>query len=179
MKTTRPIVRLLCIAMMLAFTVGWAQAGPLDLPSTPTATLNITVDGTLSLTVTNYRVVYVANPVEVKEGTGYTYDYQAMNIYVPSNATDASPIILQDNNGGWNGGKAGISVTDGANYNGTTDHQVGQALKAGYVIANVGCRSRLPGNNPDMVGITLPTPPPRLWTSKPPFATSATMTQPC
>ncbi len=153
MKTTRPIMRLLCIAMMLALlTVGWAQAGPLDLP-VPSATLNVTVDGA-PLTVTTYNnVVYVANPVEVKEGGGYTYGYQAMNIYVPSNATEDSPIILQDNNGGWNGGKAGISVTDGANYNGTTD-KVGQALKAGYVIANVGCRSRLPvgGRNQDLAG---------------------------
>jgi hypothetical protein len=139
--------------MMLAFTVGWAQAGPLDLPSTPTATLNITVDGD-PLTVIQYTVVYVANPVEVKEATsstGYTYDYQAMNIYVPSNATEDSPIILQDNNGGWNGGKPGNSVTDGVNYNGTTD-KVGQALKAGYVIANVGCRSRFPGRNQDLSG---------------------------
>ena len=68
MKTTRQIVRLLCIAMMLAFTVGWAQAGPLDLPSTPTATLNITVDAA-PLTVYNYRVVYVENPVEVWDTT--------------------------------------------------------------------------------------------------------------
>ena len=74
-----------------------------------------------------------------------------MNIYVPVNATEESPIILQDNNGGWNGGMAGNSVTDGTNYNGTTD-KVGQALKAGYVIANVGCRSRFPGRNKDVDG---------------------------
>ncbi|MCK7514046.1 MAG: hypothetical protein MZV70_65215 [Desulfobacterales bacterium] len=111
----------MAIVLMLTFTVGWAQAGPLDLPSTPTATLNVTVDGA-PLTVTDYKnVVYVANPVKVKESTGSTYDYQAMNIYVPSNATEDSPIILQDNNGGWNGGKAGTSVTDGASYNGTTE----------------------------------------------------------
>ena len=67
------------------------------------------------------------------------------------NATEDSPIILQDNNGGWNGGKPGTSVTNGANYNGTTD-KVGQALKAGYVIANVGCRSRFPGRNQDIAG---------------------------
>lgn len=144
MKTTRQIAHLLCIAMMLAFlTVGWAQANPLDLPSTPTAALNVTVDGS-PLTVKNYKVVYVANPIQVKSGATFTYDFQSMNIYIPSNATEDSPIILQDNNGGWNGGKAGISVTDGTNYNGTTN-KVGQALKAGYVIANVGCRSRLTG----------------------------------
>ncbi len=141
--------------MMLAFTAGWAQAGPLDLPSTPTAILNVTVDGA-PLTVTNYKVVYVANPIKVKSGSTYTYDFQTMNIYVPSNATETSPIILQDNNSGWNGGKVGTSVTDGAVYStssifkpdGTTNNptqKVAVALKAGYVIANVGCRSRLSG----------------------------------
>ena len=60
-----------------------------------------------------------------------------------------SPIILQDNNGGWNGGKAGTSVTDGTAYStnstNTTNQKTAAALKAGYVIANVGCRSRLTG----------------------------------
>ncbi len=61
MKTRGLIARLLCIAMVLAFTVGWAQAGPLDLPSTPTATLNVTVDGT-PMTVKAYNnLVYVGN----------------------------------------------------------------------------------------------------------------------
>lgn len=147
MKTTRQIARLLCIAVMLAFvSVGWVQADPLDLP-TPT-TLNVTVDGAL-LTVTAYNVVYVANPIKVKSGDTYTYDFQSMNIYVPSNATEDSPIILQDNNGGWNGGKAGVSVTDGGSYSttstNTTNQKTATALKAGYVIANVGCRSRLSG----------------------------------
>ena len=73
-----------------------------------------------------------------------------MNIYVPSNATEDSPIILQDNNSGWNGGKAGTSVADGAAYSTTSttlqrNQKTAAALKAGYVIANVGCRSRLSG----------------------------------
>jgi hypothetical protein len=85
----------------------------LALPSTPTATLHVTVDG-VPLTVTNYRVVYVANPVPVVSGGTTTLDYETMNIYVPENATEDSPIILQDNNGGWLGGRAGTSVTDGA-----------------------------------------------------------------
>ncbi len=157
MKTRRLIACLLCIAMMLALTVGWAQAGPLDLPSTPTAILNVTVDGA-PLAVTNYRVVYVANPVPVKSTTppSPTYDYQTMNIYVPANATEDSPIILQDNNGGWNGGRAGTSVTNGTAYSTTSTNTSNQKtafwLKAGYVIANVGCRSRVPGVNEDEDG---------------------------
>jgi len=142
------VIALVLLAGSLSPTL--AEDDPLALPSTPTATLNVTVDGAL-LTVYHYGVVYVANPVPVKEGASFTYDYQAMNIYVPANATEDSPIILQDNNGGWNGGKAGISVTDGTEYNGTTN-KVGQALKAGYVIANVGCRSRFPGRNQDVDG---------------------------
>ena len=150
MKKRRLMVFMLRVTMVLALlsTVGWAA--DLTLPSTPTAVLNVTVDGA-PLTVTHYKVVYVADPIEVKEGAGYTYDYQAMNIYVPQNATEDSPIILQDNNGGWNGGKAGTSVADGANYDGI-NNKVGQALKAGYVIANVGCRSRRPPSNVDLDG---------------------------
>jgi hypothetical protein len=155
MKTRRPIARLLCIAMMLALlTVGWAQAGPLDLPSTPTATLNVTVDGT-PLVVTNYKVVYVANPVEVAQtaAPGYTYDYQTMNIYVPSNASPSSPIILQDGNSGWNGNKVGTPVVpDGlclttASTTGTTacTQKTAMELKAGYVIVSFGIRSRSGG----------------------------------
>jgi hypothetical protein len=156
MKTSRLIARFLCIALMLAFTVGWAQADPPPLPAP--ATLNVTVDG-VPMTVKAYNnIVYVANPVPVKSATppNPTYAFQSMNIYVPANATENSPIILQDNNGGWNGGKPGTSVTDGAAYStssvfkpdGTTNNpnqKVAAALKAGYVIANVGCRSRLSG----------------------------------
>jgi len=154
MKTRRWLVVVMTVVLLVgSLPTAFAQPegdDPLALPSTPTAVLNVTVDGT-PLTVTNYRVVYVANPVPIAEGDSFTYDYQTMNIYVPENATEDAPIILQDNNGGWNGGKAGISVTDGTDYDGT-NNKVGQALKAGYVIANVGCRSRFVGRNQDVDG---------------------------
>lgn len=134
------IIMVIVLVLPLLPTTAIAQGDPLALPSTPTAILNVTVDG-VPLTVYNYRVVYVANPVPVMSGGTPTLDYETMNIYVPSNATEDSPIILQDNNGGWLGGKAGTSVTNGTDYNGATN-KVGVALKAGYVIANVGCRSR-------------------------------------
>ncbi|HME44256.1 MAG TPA: subtype B tannase [Syntrophorhabdales bacterium] len=146
MKTARLTARLLCIAMMLALlpAVGWAT-DPLALPA-PTGTLHVTVDGT-SFTVTYYQnVVYVTNPVQVKSGSTYTYNYQSMNIYVPQNATENSPIILQDNNSGWIGAPPGASVVDGTAYStdstNTTNQKVAAELRAGYVIANVGCRSR-------------------------------------
>ncbi len=152
MKSRRlaTIIMAIMLGLSLLPSAVMADSDPLALPSTPTETLYVTVDGE-PLTVTNYRVVYVANPVPIKEDDSFTYDYQTMNIYVPENATEDSPIILQDNNGGWNGGKAGTSVTDGMNYDGTTNKR-GQALKAGYVIANVGCRSRRTGRNQDVDG---------------------------
>jgi hypothetical protein len=152
MKTRRWFVLAITLVLLVgSLPTALAEPGdPLALPSTPTAVLNVTVDGE-PLTVDQYSVVYVANPVPVVDGGVTTFDYESMNIYVPENATEGSPIILQDNNGGWNGGKAGTSVTDGANYDSIND-KVGQALKAGYVIANVGCRSRFPGRNQDVDG---------------------------
>jgi hypothetical protein len=152
MKTRRWFVAAITLVLLVgSLPTALAQPeDPLALPSTPTAVLNVTVDGE-PLTVDQYSVVYVANPVPVVDNGVTTFDYESMNIYVPENATEDSPIILQDNNGGWNGGKAGTSVTDGEDYDSIND-KVGQALKAGYVIANVGCRSRFPGRNQDVDG---------------------------
>jgi hypothetical protein len=159
MKSRKLLIIIMVTVLVLTLLATTAMAvdpDPLDLPSTPTATLNVTVDGS-PLTVTNYKVVYVANPVCVRTGTApnYTcnYNYQSMNIYVPQNATEDSPIILQDNNSGWNGGVAGTSVTNGTAYlttsTNTSNQKTAAQLKAGYVIANVGCRFR---GSVDMAG---------------------------
>ncbi len=149
MKSKRLLTIIMAIVLVLALLPSAVMAAYPDLP--PPVTLNVTVDGA-PLNVTTYKgVVYVAYPVDVVDSGVTTQAYQTMNIYVPENATVESPIILQDNNGGWNGGKPGTSVEDGEDYNGTTN-KVGQALKAGYVIANVGCRSRFPGRNQDVGG---------------------------
>jgi hypothetical protein len=142
MKTRKLLTIMMVIVLVATLlpAIAIAEDDPLALPSTPTSVLNVTVDG-MPLTVYHYKVVYVANPVPVVSGGVTTLDYESMNIYVPENATEDSPIILQDNNGGWLGGRAGTSVTNGASYNGVSN-KVGVALKAGYVIANVGCRSR-------------------------------------
>jgi hypothetical protein len=155
MKTRRLLTIIMAIVLVLTLlpTTTMADDDPWALPSTPTATLNVTVDG-VPLTVTNYRVIYVANPVPVQITTGgtitTTFNYQTMNIYVPSTATGDSPIILQVNNSGWLGGQAGTSVTDGAVYTSTTN-KVGAALNAGYVIVNAGSRSR---GKTDLAGTT-------------------------
>ena len=108
MKSRKLLTIFIAIGLVLALLpiTAMAEDDPLALPSTPAATLNITVDG-VPLTVYEYSVVYVANPVSVVSDGTITYDYQMMNIYVPENATEDSPIILQDNNGGWGGGKPG------------------------------------------------------------------------
>lgn len=160
MKSRKLLTMIMAIVLVLTFLTTTAMAvdpDPLALPSTPTATLSVTVDGA-PLTVINYRVVYVVKPLEVMRtappaNVGLTHDFQTMNIYVPSNATEDSPIILQDNNGGWNGGVAAISVVPNAvcettaSTTGATacNQKTAVALKAGYVIANVGCRSRSSG----------------------------------
>jgi hypothetical protein len=152
MKTRKLLTISMVIVLVLAFlpTISMAEDDPLALPTTPTATLNVTVDGA-PLTVTNYRVVYVANPVPVWDSRNsvITYNYETMNIYVPSNATEDSPIILQVGNAGWLGNQVGNSVTNGAIYTSTTSN-TGAALKAGYVIVNAGARSR--GMTADQAG---------------------------
>lgn len=144
MKTTRLLTIMMAIVLVLTLlpAVAWAEGtDPLALPSTPTATLNVTVDG-VPLTVINYKVVYVANPVPVKSGTTATFNYETMNIYVPSNATEDSPIILQVSNSGWMPSAVrDNTVTNGASYNSTTSN-TGAALKAGYVVVSAGTRSR-------------------------------------
>src|SRR5512140_2808465 len=97
MKSRKLLPVIIAIMLVLALLPTTAMADttdPLALPTTPTGTLNVMVDG-VPLTLTYYRVVYVANPVPVKSGAVSTSDYETMNIYVPSNATATSPIILQ------------------------------------------------------------------------------------
>ena len=147
MKSRKLLTIILAIMLVLALlpTTAMAEAtDPLALPSTPTATLNVTVDDTLPLTVTNYKVVYVANPVSVKNPatSTVTYGYETMNIYVPSNTTETSPIILQVSNSGWMPSMVrDTTITNGTNYSSTTSN-TGAALKAGYIIVSAGTRSR-------------------------------------
>jgi hypothetical protein len=85
MNSKKLLTIIMAIMLMLALlpTTAMAENDPLALPSSPAGTLSISVD-TIPLTLTYYRVVYVANPVAVKSGTSVTYDYETMNIYVPS-----------------------------------------------------------------------------------------------
>jgi hypothetical protein len=143
MKSRKLLTIIMAIVLVLALlpTTAMAEDGDLlTLPSTPTGTLNVTVDGA-SLTLTYYRVIYVANPVVVKSGATTTFDYETMNIYVPSNATEDSPIMLQVSNSGWMPSKVPNVIANGTSYT-SASNQTGAAFKAGYIVVSAGTRSR-------------------------------------
>ncbi len=133
-------------------------------------TVRITVDGQ-PMEVRRYRVVYVAKPTEVDltrpprlggapvaagaaPGGGQPgaaaapadpYGYQSMFIYVPvASAQDGKKaIVMQVGNAGWVASAAQNRVTEGAAFVSTNDTDAtGAALKAGYIVVNVGTRSR-------------------------------------
>jgi hypothetical protein len=111
-------------------------------------TVNITLDGE-PLEVTKYLVTYVANPVEMADADDPTA-WEKMHIYVPETAAhdQGTAIIMQVNNGGWMNSPVGDIFTDRQGNpvldfvsDSDTDN-TGAALAAGYVIVNVGTRSR-------------------------------------
>ncbi|MBQ9419865.1 MAG: hypothetical protein IJU31_05745 [Synergistaceae bacterium] len=109
------------------------------------------VDGK-ELKVEWYVAPYAAKPNRPED--------QLINIYVPENATEKSPILFVVNNGGWFmddyaatvGDRDGIAIKDGKNYQ--TDLDVGDdlskgreqfsamALKRGFVVVSYGARGR-------------------------------------
>lgn len=133
-------------------------------PATPTAdstlkfdsstftTVNVTVDGA-AMKIRQYKVVYVAKPI--KMGATLTtfntvplsdpYAMQTMVISVPESmaADQKTPLFFAVNNSGWFASPVATSVTEGKAFVSTSesDH-IGAALKAGYVVVNVGTRSR-------------------------------------
>lgn len=124
----------------------------LKFDATTFTTVNVTVDG-VPMKIRQYKVVYVANPV--KMGATLTtfqtvpladpYAMQTMVISVPESvASDQkTPLFFAVNNSGWFASPVTTSVTEGKAFVSTseTDH-IGAALKAGYVVVNVGTRSR-------------------------------------
>ena len=117
-------------------------------------TVNVTVDG-VATKVRQYRVVYVAKPIKMATtqaalgGSNTTltdpYAYQTMIISVPESsvADQKTALFFAVNNGGWWASPVATTVTEGKAFVSTsnTDH-IGAALKAGYIVVNVGTRSR-------------------------------------
>lgn len=117
-------------------------------------TVNVTIDG-VATKVRQYKVVYVAKPVKASltqtalNGSTTTltdpYAYQTMVISVPeaSVADQKNALYVAVNNGGWYASAVATTITEGKAFasNSDTDN-IGAALKAGYVVVNVGTRSR-------------------------------------
>jgi hypothetical protein len=126
-------------------------------------TINMTVDG-LPLSVRQYKAVYVAKPIKMgkfqfNEQTRGTvalddpYTYQTLVISVPASVVgdQKTPMWMRVNNGGWfssvaTGPAAMLKVREGANLSSSSlDYNAAAAayaLKAGYVVVDVGTRSR-------------------------------------
>nr|PPQ56462.1 hypothetical protein C5F59_07160 [Streptomyces sp. QL37] len=118
-------------------------------------TISVAVDGK-PMNVRWYKeICYVAKPVTAAAqqpggpGGGSSTipntacGYQSMNVFVPESAfhDQRAPVYFAVNNSGWMASYVKASVVDGASYNSSTSN-VGAALKAGYVFADVADRSR-------------------------------------
>lgn len=125
-----------------------------DASKSQVITVNLTVDGQ-AMKVTQYRIVYVAKPVKMAStqatlGGGTTtisdpYAYQTLIISVPEGKENdqKTAMYLQFNNGGWWASPVKTNINEGANLVSTNDtDNYGAALKAGYIVVDVGTRGR-------------------------------------
>ncbi|WP_415938320.1 subtype B tannase [Streptomyces sp. 039-1] len=131
------------------------QDAALAFDSAAYTTITVSVDGR-PMNVRWYKeICYVANPVAAAgqqpggPGGGSTTipntacGYQSMNVFVPESAfgDQRAPIYFAVNNSGWMASYIKAGVTDGGSYTSATSN-VGAALKAGYVYADIANRSR-------------------------------------
>ncbi|MER5876334.1 subtype B tannase [Streptomyces sp. NPDC001910] len=131
------------------------QDAALAFDSAAYTTITVSVDGR-PMNVRWYKeICYVANPVAAAAqqpggpGGGSTTipntacGYQSMNVFVPESAfgDQRAPIYFAVNNSGWMASYIKAGVTDGGSYTSATSN-VGAALKAGYVYADIANRSR-------------------------------------
>ena len=112
-------------------------------------TVNVTLDGT-AMAVRQYRIVYVAKPIKALLTQGNNtltdpYVYQTMIVSVPESklSDQRTALYFAVNNSGWMASAVSTTVTEGRAFVSTTEtDNIGAALKAGYVVINVGTRSR-------------------------------------
>ncbi|MCG5226998.1 subtype B tannase [Acinetobacter pittii] len=125
-----------------------------DASKSQMTTVNLTVDGQ-AMKVTQYRIVYVAKPIKMAStqatlGGGTTtisdpYAYQTLIISIPEGKENdqKTAMYLQFNNGGWWASPVKTNINEGANLVSTNDtDNYGAALKAGYIVVDVGTRGR-------------------------------------
>ena len=151
------LVSVSVLVSLLAIFSGTAFAAEIDLEKALASgeatkvTIAPLIDGEV-LKVDWYVAPYLAKPNRPKD--------QRINIYVPENASEKSPVLFVINNGGWFmddyaatvGERDGIAIRDGVNYQ--TEIDAGDdlskgreqfsamALKRGFVVVSYGARSR-------------------------------------
>ena len=152
--TKKSIAWLLALVMVLSLLPAMALAAGHDtlaLPIQPKATINVkTEDGTNISVVAWEDIVYVAKPTEINfhfppiPNVPVIKTTQMLNIYVPTNASEGSPIILMVDNGGWFTNTKPIKLKDGDMLPANNDKKaaVGEALKAGYLVVTYSARGR-------------------------------------
>jgi hypothetical protein len=130
-----------------------AENTTLKFDATQYTSVNITVDG-VATKVRQYKIVYVAKPVKSASTLGFSgsaqaladpYAMQTMIVSVPEAlvSNQNAPLYFLVANTGWLASPVTTTVTEGKAFTSTGDSDnVGAALKAGYVMINVGTRSR-------------------------------------
>jgi hypothetical protein len=121
-----------------------AEDTALKFDATKFTTVNVTVDG-VAVKVRQYRIVYVAKPIKMATTLPDPYAYQSMIVSVPENSVSdtKTAIYALVNNSGWWASPVATTITEGKSFVSTSDmDNIGAALKAGYVVANIGTRSR-------------------------------------
>jgi hypothetical protein len=115
-------------------------------------TVHITLDGA-AMAIRQYRVVYVAKPVKMAStlttfntsALADPYAMQTMVISVPETmaADQKTALYFLVNNAGWFASPVSTTITEGRALVSTSDtDNMGAALKAGFIVINVGTRSR-------------------------------------
>jgi len=130
-----------------------AENAALKFDATNYTTINVTIDG-VPTKLRQYKIVYVAKPVKSATTLGISgnaqaltdpYSMQTMIVSVSDAlvSDQKAPLYFLVNNSGWLASPVTTSVTEGKAFTSTGDSDnVGAALKAGYVMINVGTRSR-------------------------------------
>lgn len=132
---------------------GDAEDAALKFDAAKFTTVNVTVDG-VPMKVRQYSIVYVAKPVKSSGSVnafGSTqpisdpYAMQTMVVSVPETmaTNQKTALYFLVNNSGWFASPVSNSVTEGKAFTSNSDtDNIGAVLKAGYVMINVGTRSR-------------------------------------
>lgn len=151
--TRKHLALFIALVMVLSLlpTMTLAVEDPLALPSDPTAMIHVKTEDGMNISVAAWEgVVYVEKPIDISfhfppiPNVPTINTTQLLNIYVPSNASDESPIILYVDNGGWFTNTKPVKLKDGdvLPANGSKTAAIGEALKAGYLVVTYSARGR-------------------------------------